>query len=159
MGAKNTLLFFCILASSNVNAMQCAEQPFEIMVDKARAIFVGEVVARKRIKSQPGRCWQSSSETSNCGSKVATFKVERIWKGSISENAKVFSEDACYCLGSYFEVGDKYLVFARQHSGLEADFKTNNICLGTRSLSNSTSQQLIKQLNEAYPFQVKGIEY
>ncbi len=130
--------------------MQCAERPFEAQIAQAEVIFLGKIEARTRVKSKPGRCWDFSTDKPSCGSKVAMFTVERAWKGSPATHVDVVSEDGCYCLGSYFEVGDHYLVFARRHAGIEADLRANNICFGTRSLSDPSAQRLIDRLNKEF---------
>jgi hypothetical protein len=39
----------------------------------------------------------------------------KIWKGEFpSSNTSIYSEDGCYCLGTYFNVGEKYLVFGKK---------------------------------------------
>ena len=140
-----------IFWNSSTAAMTCSPIPFDEAIQQADVIFQGTVIARESLSnSSNGLCWQrSEGYYSDCGPKIATFDVHKIWKGDVDSSVKVFSEDACYCLGNYFEMDSELIVFARQEDVSDAELLAQDVCHGT-SYVNSNSNELIENLNEVF---------
>ncbi len=88
-----------------------------------------------------------------CGSKIATFKISKVWKGGTKKNLDVFSGDGCLSLGSIFEEGKDYLVYAypksseRMRKGKNRNYEhETGACMRTAPLDSTEAQKDIKQL-------------
>ena len=152
MRRRRLLTLFLVQALvASVGAMECEKQPFDRMDQKATVIFSGTVSKRVSVDGGAAACDKRSAEKPDCGAKVATFKVNKVWKGKPSRMLKVFSEDACSCLGSYFKIGDEYLVFAvpptPERPGI---YNANNVCYGTQLISDPAAQEIVERLNAKY---------
>ncbi len=146
-----SIVFMFIFCASSTTAMTCSPIPFDEAIQQADVIFKGTVIDREPLSNRSnGLCWeQSEGYYSDCGSKIATFDVHQLWKGDVDSSVKVFSEDACYCLGNYFKMGSELIVFARLEDVHNADLIAQDVCHGT-SMINSDSSELIENLNEAF---------
>jgi len=102
-----SLLFFF----SNGFSMTCQRQEIEKIYNDFGFVFSGKVVERVKEKGEPGLCW---SEGEACGTKIATIEIFDSWKGNLPTLVEVESDDACNCLGTYFNVGDQYVIFANK---------------------------------------------
>lgn len=88
-----------------------------------------------------GICW---SEGETCGPKIADVSVGKIWKGKLpSSNTSIYSKDGCYCLGTYFNVGEKYLVFGNKSSQKEFEILDMGAC-ATELISGVNPRRLKK---------------
>jgi hypothetical protein len=88
-----------------------------------------------------------------CGGKIATFKISKVWKGGSQKNLDVFSDDGCLSLGSYFEEGKDYLVYAypksseRMWGGRDRNYEYNtDACVRTAPSDDAETQKDIKLL-------------
>ena len=119
-------------------AMSCEPLPHETQVEGAEVIFQGTIIERKGIAPDgPHVCAAYSEKKPRCGEKVATFQVTKTWRGELARKVKVHSEDACLCLGSYFEKGKEYIVFAKQVDGV---LRAANVCEGTAAKDSKLFQ-------------------
>ncbi|WP_345421947.1 hypothetical protein [Halioxenophilus aromaticivorans] len=84
------------------------------------------MIERKPIKEEAGICW-TTEHGKQCGSKVATFKIEELIKGNEENIITVFAGDGCYCVDPYLESGQRYIVFAT-NSGDKAAYNSMNAC-------------------------------
>lgn len=134
---KFWLMASLVMLVSPALAMQCMPRPLEENFKAADIIFVGKVEQRQAVESSEpdGICWKQSEKQPLCGSKVATFAISKLWKGTLPDthSVKVFSNDGCYCLGSYFETGKEYLVFANHMVDGTAEYTIRTVCDGTIS--------------------------
>ena len=85
------------LSASAVFACTCGENSARSDFRTAKAIFVGEVV---------------SNQDGPSGVTI-TFKVQKQWKGHEQKEATVLWQGPGACGGFLFEIGRKYLVYAR----------------------------------------------
>jgi hypothetical protein len=138
---KYRLMALFIMAASPALAMQCMPRPLEENVKAADIVFLGKVTAREPVeyKDEDSICWQRSEKMPLCGGKIAAFTVSKWWKGAPPDQTsiRVFSNDACYCLGSVFETGKEYLVFANRTKEGEADYAVRTVCDGTTAVETT----------------------
>lgn len=140
---KNLVLFVALMIFGDTSlAMQCIRESVEKYYKIADFVFEATVVERTKIADQGnGICW---SEGEICGPKIAGVKVERTWKGTFpSGNTSIYSEDGCYCLGTYFNVGEKYLVFGKKSSQKEFEVLDMGAC-ATELIANVEPKPLKK---------------
>ena len=134
-----------LIISAAVHGMTCAPEATEKLFSKADFIFAGKVVERQKLREQPGGlCWMDGDK---CGAKIATMKVGKVWKGTPGERITVYSEDACYCLGTYFDVGKKYLVFGVNSQDDAYSVKDLGAC-ATDLYRYAKREKRIKELNK-----------
>lgn len=140
-------------------AKQCVPAPFEDSVKEADVIFEGTVIKREPYDTSGNEsiCWKQDTNSKElCGGKLATFLITQVWKGAEAGNIiQAYSEDACYCLGNYFEKGKKYIVFARKAGGASGKSKgfvtANSVCLGSMpSENNPLADDMRKQLDRTF---------
>jgi hypothetical protein len=119
--------FLTLLIATGVVAMECSRAPLENSIQRADFIFFGTIQRVDPVKGQ------HIPEKPDCGGKIATFKVEKVWKGMRKKRVRIYSEDACYSLGQHFKKGEKYIVFARVEpdSKNAFDFSDASGCNGT----------------------------
>lgn len=102
----------------------------------ADIVFEGIVTKRQNIddQSENSLCW-SKERGSQCGSKIATFRVERVIKGVLSPDdaPTVYAGDGCYCVDPYLDNGLRYVVYAKI-DGVKSDFRSLNGC-ATRQIN------------------------
>lgn len=114
-----TLLVLLTAVTDNARACQCVNIP---TVDQARqhaaAVFTGEVVGIERDK---GESYEK-----------ARFSVERMWKGSLEEEAVVFVHPDFLQCDLSFKVGQSYLVYAEGDKPFSTGY-----CTRTASLSDA----------------------
>ena len=115
-------IFLClwgVMLGTSAWGMECPFSTLPERVNAAEVVFVGTVAGRSFLEGveSKGRCWTQKNGP-ECGPKVAHLKVEKIWKGTVGKNAVVYSEDGCYCTGSYLKPGQTYIIFAARHEAL-----------------------------------------
>ncbi len=77
-------------------------------------VFKAVVTKRNRVKkndpdAKNNFCWKYSEDQPDCGPKTAHLKFKKIWKGKLEELPSIYSEDACYRLGSYLFKDETYV--------------------------------------------------
>ncbi|WP_395792843.1 hypothetical protein [Aquimonas sp.] len=130
-----TILLFCAPIAERAMASTCEPMSPTNAAEHAKVAFVGTVLQVDRDPYRPRHlCWDES-HGSHCGGKRVTFAVVEALRGDVDERVELVSEDACYCLGSYWDVGDSYLVIARLE-GEEASERlvAGDVCTGTGKL-------------------------
>lgn len=140
--------------------MTCLPKSFEDNFKNADFIFMGTVIERTAFKEANKLDAQPTKDDPHCGSKTATFEISKIWKGSNThKTTTVYSMDACFGLGAYFEPNGHYIVFANSNEKeipVEADFAIKTGCDGTRPIFPAYPHddyekqilELIKRLDE-----------
>jgi hypothetical protein len=121
-------------------AMMCEKQSIDEVISQAEAVFSGRVQSVRFVPRAiigQSMCWEHRPEAPECGAKVATVAVHRIWKGELRREVSVYSEDACYCLGAYFRAGEEMLFVVRRYYGRGHGF--NRIDYRTAFCRKSTS--------------------
>ncbi len=103
---------------SSAGAGRCAIAKLKTEFANSKAVFVGEVL----------------SVTSDGDIKTFTFKIEKRWKGAASKELKVSVQETTRHQ-AWFEVGEKYLVFAR---GDENGKLWEQRCSRTKSLADAS---------------------
>lgn len=133
-----TAIFCIILNTANVFACTCREIEPSTALEAAKVVFFGKVIAVKNV-------------TVPVEGIKAQFRVEKVWKGSVSDNAAVlYDKTKTYCgnpndyLGTLFEINKKYLVFARGKKQLITD-----VCALTST--GSEAIDAVKSLGRAKP--------
>lgn len=129
-------LICCIIATLTgfASETQNSETPEKCLIPSAKsaymnskAVFVGEVLSKE----------------GNGDVKTFTFRVEKYWKGVKRTEIKVSVRESMR-YEAWFEVGGKYLVFARADN--DGNFWDGK-CSGTKSLENASRD--IKELGKA----------
>jgi hypothetical protein len=151
------LVAFIVVASTSAQAMMCEQQTLEEVIPRADAIFSGRVqfvrFVPRAIVGQ-SMCWEHRQEAPDCGAKVATIAVQRIWKGELRREVLVYSEDACYCLGTYFREGDEILFVVRRYHGRNHGFERIDyrtaFCRRTIPLDEARQTGLIDTLESRF---------
>ena len=104
------ILLATLLTSTHALGSECNLQPLAKRWQSAEYVFSGTVTHHEKHAELSGK-W-CETEGPSCGAKLATLEVDKVWKGTIPKHmVNVFSEDACYCLGTYFKTGTRYIVF------------------------------------------------
>jgi hypothetical protein len=114
-------------AENNLTIGKCKIETFKTEYAAVKAVFAGEI---------------TNVETDG-DVKIFTFKVEKYWKGSASKQVKINVQQTMR-YQAWFEVGEKYLVFARGDE--TGDKLWERRCSRTKSLANASEdlQQLGK---------------
>jgi hypothetical protein len=139
------IVSLCLLLSPVTFAMTCVRPDPAELFAKADFIFEATVERRQKVDPPPGPsvCW---TEGERCGPKVATLQVGRVWKGNPGRVVTVRSIDGCYCLGTYFSLGDRYIVFATRAAGDAHDMDDMGAC-ATELLANAEQRGFVETLN------------
>ncbi len=156
-----SLIVLFLSISTNAYAMQCVPKKFDEIVQQSDLVFTGKVIKRDAFNEDVDSfCWKYSSDNPSCGSKVAVFEINKVWKGDVQKSTvSVYSGDACYCVGSYFNLGEEYIVFANKNSSklpFSAEYSIGTVCDGTTSMlnheyANELEQKLDRQLKNQQP--------
>lgn len=135
----------CLLLSPAMFAMTCMRPEPAALFAKADYIFEATVELRQKVDapSAPTVCWTGGEL---CGPKVATLRVGRVWKGEPGEEVTIQSEDGCYCLGTYFIVGNRYIVFATRAAAEAYDMDDMGAC-ATELVANAEKRGFIETLD------------
>ena len=135
------------LASLPSFAMKCKLVDPERVVSAAEIAFVGRVSSVTPSEYAPSAVCKHKPG-GRCGGKIATLKVMKNLRGQTAPEVTVLAEDACNCLGAYFNHGAEYLVIASPNSTpFAADFLAKNVCWGTGQVARKHSQKIIELLS------------
>lgn len=97
--------------------MLCIPDPIEKLYLESDVVFEAVVVKRTRTKEINPKwkkiCWRYSERQPTCGPKIALLKLIKSYKGKVKRLSTIYSEDACYCLGSYLSEGEAYIIFGK----------------------------------------------
>ena len=144
------------LISVNGSAMMCTQPPLNESIGQADAILSGTIAAVRYLPAEVDElfCWHNQVGREKCGAKVVEVTVEKVWKGEVESSVFVFSEDACYCLGTYVSNGDKKVFFLKKyvgdmHGADRIDYRTA-LCAPTRPLAGALKDGLIDALDERF---------
>ena len=91
---------FVVLPSETECARKCGVPPVDEAYKNSKAVFIGEITGVVR----------------DGDVKTFTFKVEKYWKGAADEVIQINVQETMR-YQAWFEVGEKYLVFARGNEG------------------------------------------
>lgn len=116
---------FAWLAPAPARACSCMRPPPpRDAADAATAVFQGKVTALQ--VDQP--------EGAYLAFHVYTLEVERVWKGDVVDTLTVRTADNSAACGRPFEVGESYLVYAKDVEGQLSD----NLCSRTSKLADAS---------------------
>lgn len=137
----------------------CVPEDDKVVLQGTEIAFTGEVVSLEGSSYAPHPfCWKQSTEKPKCGGRLATIKVAQWLRGTGGETVTVLKEDGCYCLGGYWEAGDKLLVVAEKNrtpSRLKGEFLAKNVCSGTGQLNEKQSALVAKFKTQPIPATIK----
>lgn len=105
--SKPLLLLFFFLTIIKTSAFACdcdGTSSFETEFRNSDEIFVGQVILIKPYKGQ--------KKQKHFSEFVLKFKIDKIYKGTSTENIKVITPVAIACCGYPFEKGKTYLVYS-----------------------------------------------
>lgn len=139
---RTSVFLFLLLVSSVARTETCRDPGFSNKYKEADVIFAGEVISREKDLTDE----EYSNDHESCGGKTANLKVMHSWKGSLQATQKVYSWDGCGSLGSYFEIGEHYLVFAKIDKTTPDVLSDIGGCY-TDSLANSVADKTVRKLN------------
>lgn len=148
---KLCIFFTALLVAADLSAKTCQPMDVDRMYDMAEYVFEGVVNKRTPVKSSIDTCGVGLNNNPLCGPKIAEIQIIKVWKGKLNESPKLYSGDACLCLGSYLDLGQKYIVFAASTpSDKEYDLIAFD-CGGARGSSKDLSEYLssIRDQHEA----------
>lgn len=128
---------FTLLTTSNAYACSCLKPEVSQAFQEARAVFLGEVVEIV----QP----HTNKPTAPLADRLfqIKFKVDRIWKGTTSQEITILSDQGragCFSWGPFVK-GRKYLVFAERRTPSGAAIKQLAVlfrCNLTESATDAT---------------------
>lgn len=149
------LLFWGLLFSYASHGSTCSPVSLKQKIEDSDYVFSGRVIDRKKDQSNK----YSAEDHESCGPKTARFQVYTSWKGEAKSGVEVYSTDACDWLGTYFDVGEDYLVFA------EIDKNTNKVVdlsgcyteLLIAGLKNKSISKLDRKFNQKSTFENSSI--
>jgi hypothetical protein len=124
--------------ASSASACTCGDSTVAEYRARAQAVFLAKVVSKRK-----------SDALEKNGVEV-TLKVERMWKGQITEEVLVYTgaTDDLYpfvnLCATPFSVGEKYIVFAFGEEKL-----TTDVCAGSGDFPYA--KKVIKQLGKGRP--------
>ena len=125
------------------SAMTCVRPPLEQLFARADFVFEATVETRHKLDVPPDPiCWTAGDR---CGPKIATLRVQRVWKGQPGEQTAIRSGDACYCLGTYLMPGERYVIFAIRASGGGSEMTDMGAC-ATEGLGTARQRGVIEAL-------------
>lgn len=143
--SKSVLVAALMIFSEASLAMQCIPEPVEKYYERADFVFEATVVERTKVSGEGNGICRSEGES--CGGKIAEVSVGRTWKGEFqSGNTSIYSQDGCYCLGTYFNVGEKYLVFGMKSP--ESGYEISDMGACATALINNVEPKQLKKLAE-----------
>ncbi len=140
------IISLVFLLSSGSFAMECVASKLKDKFESADFVFMGTVVQREKIQDNGnGICWNKGEL---CGPKVATLAVEEIWKGNMAlKDVRVYSEDACYCVGTYYELDQRYIVYGNAVDSENFEIHGMGACY-SEIFDDKYSKKTIKKLNK-----------
>ena len=128
----STFIVAALLVFTQATAFACScieipepyEQKVKSKLNDAKAVFSGKVI---EINDKP-----QSFEV------FVKIKVERLWKGNVSKEVIITTENnsGVFC-GYSFEVGKSYLIYAR---GSDESNLTTGLCLGNLQLQKAAEE-------------------
>jgi hypothetical protein len=131
------------------------ESQHAFRISKAKAIFSGAVLRVEPAVDSLSSCAIATVDGPQCGAKVVTLEVAKVWKATLGKQVRVFVRDACRCRGVYAKTGERLLVFARELSKdapLEGnppfDWVALDTCLGTAPWQSKQAQATLKKLGK-----------
>jgi hypothetical protein len=135
---KNIALLFALVGIGQANASECTPLTPEAIAKGAEIAFVGRVKTVGDSSYKPNRyCWERSERNSRCGGKLVTLEVSERLRGNIPNTVTVVAEDACYCLGPYWDRESRYLVVARMdNKQMPGQLVAENQCGGTIAIED-----------------------
>lgn len=137
-----------ILCQAAALGCTCVEAPkTSTAFRKAKTVFVGEVVYVAEHSHYPKR-WEEDDHDGDPLPfiRLVTFKIEKSWKGARRSEVEVWIDVGFFnCSGLNFRMGEKYLVYAREHKGSLVLYWCSHSALVERFPSEEASKQ-IKQL-------------
>ena len=109
-----------LLMVSVANACSCMYPSFDDAFTRADVVFAGIATAFEDPSND-------NASQSSCADVVYTFAVSRIWKGAVADSFEVHTARSSASCGAEFELGEHYLVYARQgYNGLSTTLCTRN---------------------------------
>lgn len=144
-----------LLFSYASHGSTCSPPSLTQKIEDSDYVFSGRVIERKKDLSSK----HYAEDHESCGPKNAKFQVYTSWKGGAETGIEVYSTDACDWLGTYFDLGEDYLVFA------EIDKENNRIVdisgcyteLLIRGLKNKSVSKLDRKLKQKSTFENSSI--
>jgi hypothetical protein len=143
------ILGTAIFLSPAAIALSCERPPEALIARDAEIAFVGKVpsVEESSFNPRPGLCWEKSAKNPECGGHLVLLEVTRPPRKQDVGRVRALSEDSCYCVGARWNVGDKYLVVAKQNdSTIRADLIARGLCSGTSRMTESDASSLADKL-------------
>jgi hypothetical protein len=127
-------------SASPVGASECEPQSPKAIAATAQVAFLGTVISVEESSYKPSqRCWDRATHGPKCGGKLVTLQVTDRIRGQVDSKVTVMSEDACYCLGPYWDSGMQYLVIAQSNiTDKPGQFVASNQCEGTMEINKAT---------------------
>lgn len=143
---KILALFLALLGVGKTNASDCTPLAPEKIAQSAEIAFVGRVTAVGESSYKPNRlCRERSDRNTQCGGKLVTLEVSERLRGTVPSSVTIVAEDACYCLGPYWDKGSQYLVVARtDQNQMPGQLVAENQCGGTIAIENG-AESIIKE--------------
>lgn len=137
------LFLLAISKPDGLHASQCIPKSFKEIVNGADIIFMGKVIERQPVLDTDQKYSFSPEylqEHPQCGSKIATIRVEQTWKSdgfTIGDEVRVHATDACYWVSSYLSLDQEYIVFANTNPDQVPHYRIGTVCDGTTGLNET----------------------
>ncbi len=121
-----TIVVLSVLFASPTHAFDCGAMPAEYWFTQADVVFSGKVIEKKLVVIGKQLDYFY----------VASFKVERVYKGEVKDTASVGSVHVSNGPGVVFLCGEEYMVYGKKTSGLKSAYSDlwTTVCTPTRPL-------------------------
>jgi len=124
---KLLIVIFCFCFSRSSIAMTCIADEISARYNQADFVFEATVTKRQKLEEPVNGICPARGTT--CGAKIATVNIGEVWKGQFAAGeTTIYSEDACNCLGTFFPVGAKYIVFGKKSDQQQYQVRDMGAC-------------------------------
>lgn len=118
---------FCFCFSPASMAMTCIADEIPARYNQADFVFEATVTKRQKLDEPVDELCPAAGET--CGAKIVTVNIGEVWKGQFAaDETTIYSEDACNCLGTFFPVGARYIVFGKKSDQQQYQVRDMGAC-------------------------------
>jgi hypothetical protein len=147
------VIFLMPLPTTRAWSTMCEQETLEQVTAQADAIFSGRILSVRFIPNGITglHCAAHTADAAKCGAKIAAIAEQRVWKGDPHAQVLVYSEDWCYCTGTYFQADDEMLLVVRRYYGLaydshRPDYRTA-FCHRSMPIKAARDQGIVDQLD------------
>ena len=129
-------------------ACSCAFVGTAALLDKAHAVFTGEVI-RAEIVDGGGVLVKRKAGSVRAPAAAVTFRTHAVWKGSIPSQARVWTIVGPHGMcGVDFRIGEKYLIFATNDASDPRWEAKTDLCMGSGQIHEKATRRHLQELGD-----------